>query len=138
MFAELLGLPLLVVFDNGGRFATASSRRTRFQIHSSFLQLFHICVSSRPSAVREVRSPQRHQNHGEWQESQVGTTVDKKKKKKKDDNFVLLRKPFIVCFLFFFIVARRKNWTSSWTVLQGSSLLFAKGQGGTASWVRIP
>lgn len=28
----------------------------------------------------------------------------------------------------------RKNWTSSWTVLQGSSLLFAKGQGGTASW----
>uniref|UniRef100_A0A3Q2E458 Rho GTPase activating protein 12 n=1 Tax=Cyprinodon variegatus TaxID=28743 RepID=A0A3Q2E458_CYPVA len=29
----------------------------------------------------------------------------------------------------------RKNWTSSWTVLQGSSLLFAKGQGGSASWV---
>ncbi|XP_038154149.1 rho GTPase-activating protein 12b isoform X3 [Cyprinodon tularosa] len=28
----------------------------------------------------------------------------------------------------------RKNWTSSWTVLQGSSLLFAKGQGGSASW----
>ncbi|KAM4543351.1 rho GTPase-activating protein 12-like isoform 1-T1 [Fundulus diaphanus] len=28
----------------------------------------------------------------------------------------------------------RKNWTSSWTVLQGSSLLFAKGQGGTTSW----
>ncbi|CAL8400260.1 unnamed protein product, partial [Gadus morhua 'NCC'] len=29
----------------------------------------------------------------------------------------------------------RKNWTSSWTVLQGSSLLFAKGQGGsTSSW----
>ncbi|XP_054870405.1 rho GTPase-activating protein 12-like isoform X13 [Amphiprion ocellaris] len=28
----------------------------------------------------------------------------------------------------------RKNWTSSWTVLQGSSLLFAKGQGGGTSW----
>ncbi|XP_068200042.1 rho GTPase-activating protein 12b isoform X2 [Antennarius striatus] len=28
----------------------------------------------------------------------------------------------------------RKNWTSSWTVLQGSSLLFAKGQGGATSW----
>lgn len=32
----------------------------------------------------------------------------------------------------------RKNWTSSWTVLQGSSLLFAKGQGGSTSWVRNP
>ncbi|XP_078089501.1 rho GTPase-activating protein 12b isoform X3 [Mustelus asterias] len=28
----------------------------------------------------------------------------------------------------------RKNWTSSWTVLQGSSLLFAKNQGGGSSW----
>ncbi|XP_046879837.1 rho GTPase-activating protein 12b isoform X2 [Hypomesus transpacificus] len=28
----------------------------------------------------------------------------------------------------------RKNWTSSWTVLQGHSLLFAKGQGGGTSW----
>ncbi|TWW70539.1 Rho GTPase-activating protein 12 [Takifugu flavidus] len=28
----------------------------------------------------------------------------------------------------------RKNWTSSWTVLQGSSLLFAKGQSGSTSW----
>lgn len=28
----------------------------------------------------------------------------------------------------------RKNWTSSWTVLQGSNLLFAKGQGGGTSW----
>ncbi|XP_058501774.1 rho GTPase-activating protein 12-like isoform X15 [Solea solea] len=28
----------------------------------------------------------------------------------------------------------RKNWTSSWTVLQGSILLFAKGQGGGSSW----
>ncbi|XP_034028242.1 rho GTPase-activating protein 12b isoform X2 [Thalassophryne amazonica] len=28
----------------------------------------------------------------------------------------------------------RKNWTSSWTVLQGFSLLFAKGQGGSSSW----
>uniref|UniRef100_A0A8C7S3H8 Rho GTPase activating protein 12a n=1 Tax=Oncorhynchus mykiss TaxID=8022 RepID=A0A8C7S3H8_ONCMY len=26
------------------------------------------------------------------------------------------------------------NWTSSWTVLQGSSLIFAKGQGGGTSW----
>uniref|UniRef100_A0A3Q2QE18 Rho GTPase activating protein 12 n=1 Tax=Fundulus heteroclitus TaxID=8078 RepID=A0A3Q2QE18_FUNHE len=31
-------------------------------------------------------------------------------------------------------VTNRKNWTSSWTVLQGSSLLFAKGQGGSTSW----
>lgn len=37
-----------------------------------------------------------------------------------------------------FVVTCRKNWTSSWTVLQGSSLLFAKGQGGSTSWVRIP
>ncbi|KAG7279626.1 hypothetical protein CRUP_019363 [Coryphaenoides rupestris] len=28
----------------------------------------------------------------------------------------------------------RKNWTSSWTVLRGSSLLFAKSQGGGTSW----
>ncbi|KAM3593544.1 uncharacterized protein V6R79_015074 [Siganus canaliculatus] len=28
----------------------------------------------------------------------------------------------------------RKNWMSSWTVLQGSALLFAKGQGGSTSW----
>ncbi|KAM9331845.1 rho GTPase-activating protein 12b isoform 4-T4 [Pholidichthys leucotaenia] len=28
----------------------------------------------------------------------------------------------------------RKNWASSWTVLQGSSLLFAKGQGGSTTW----
>ncbi|XP_056277314.1 rho GTPase-activating protein 12-like isoform X2 [Pseudoliparis swirei] len=28
----------------------------------------------------------------------------------------------------------RKNWTSSWTVLQGATLLFAKGQGGGTSW----
>ncbi|XP_029698921.1 rho GTPase-activating protein 12b isoform X9 [Takifugu rubripes] len=32
----------------------------------------------------------------------------------------------------------RKNWTSSWTVLQGSSLLFAKGQSGSTSWVCTP
>lgn len=37
-----------------------------------------------------------------------------------------------------FYCDNRKNWTSSWTVLQGSSLLFAKGQGGSTSWVRIP
>lgn len=35
-------------------------------------------------------------------------------------------------------MTNRKNWTSSWTVLQGSSLLFAKGQGGSTSWVCIP
>ncbi|XP_041099866.1 rho GTPase-activating protein 12-like isoform X12 [Polyodon spathula] len=29
----------------------------------------------------------------------------------------------------------RKNWTSSWTVLQGSTLLFAKGQGGGTGWL---
>lgn len=29
----------------------------------------------------------------------------------------------------------RKNWTSSWTVLQSSTLLFAKSQGGGTSWV---
>lgn len=28
----------------------------------------------------------------------------------------------------------RKNWTSYWTVLDGSKLLFAKGQGGGTSW----
>ncbi|XP_026061535.1 rho GTPase-activating protein 12-like isoform X7 [Carassius auratus] len=28
----------------------------------------------------------------------------------------------------------RKNWTSYWTVLQGSSLLFNKGQGGGTGW----
>uniref|UniRef100_A0A8B9HDA0 Rho GTPase activating protein 12a n=1 Tax=Astyanax mexicanus TaxID=7994 RepID=A0A8B9HDA0_ASTMX len=28
----------------------------------------------------------------------------------------------------------RKNWTTSWTVLQGSSLLFAKNQGTATSW----
>ncbi|XP_065098283.1 rho GTPase-activating protein 12b isoform X7 [Paramisgurnus dabryanus] len=28
----------------------------------------------------------------------------------------------------------RKNWASTWTVLQGSSLLFAKGQGSATSW----
>ncbi|KAF6716623.1 Rho GTPase-activating protein 12 [Oryzias melastigma] len=28
----------------------------------------------------------------------------------------------------------RKNWTSSWTVLQGSELLFAKGQASGSSW----
>ncbi|XP_047673032.1 rho GTPase-activating protein 12b isoform X5 [Tachysurus fulvidraco] len=28
----------------------------------------------------------------------------------------------------------RKNWTSSWTVLQGSTLLFAKGQNSATSW----
>ncbi|XP_077591941.1 rho GTPase-activating protein 12b isoform X3 [Stigmatopora nigra] len=28
----------------------------------------------------------------------------------------------------------RKNWASSWTVLQGYSLLFAKSQGGSTSW----
>ncbi|XP_066520496.1 rho GTPase-activating protein 12b isoform X3 [Hoplias malabaricus] len=28
----------------------------------------------------------------------------------------------------------RKNWTSSWTVLQGSTLLFAKGQTSSSSW----
>uniref|UniRef100_A0A673YJP0 Rho GTPase activating protein 12 n=1 Tax=Salmo trutta TaxID=8032 RepID=A0A673YJP0_SALTR len=28
----------------------------------------------------------------------------------------------------------RKNWTSSWTVLRGSSLLFTKSQGGGTSW----
>uniref|UniRef100_G3Q073 Rho GTPase activating protein 12a n=1 Tax=Gasterosteus aculeatus aculeatus TaxID=481459 RepID=G3Q073_GASAC len=29
----------------------------------------------------------------------------------------------------------RKNWASSWTVLRGSTLIFAKGQGGGTSWV---
>ncbi|KAM6990227.1 rho GTPase-activating protein 12-like isoform 2-T2 [Tautogolabrus adspersus] len=31
----------------------------------------------------------------------------------------------------------RKNWTSSWTVLQGFTLLFAKGQGGGTSWFGV-
>uniref|UniRef100_A0A8C5CGW1 Uncharacterized protein n=1 Tax=Gadus morhua TaxID=8049 RepID=A0A8C5CGW1_GADMO len=37
----------------------------------------------------------------------------------------------IVCYNF---LRNRKNWTSSWTVLRGSMLLFAKGQGGGTSW----
>ncbi|CAL8279075.1 unnamed protein product [Lota lota] len=31
----------------------------------------------------------------------------------------------------------RKNWTSSWTILRGSSLLFAKSQGGGTSWFGV-
>ena len=41
---------------------------------------------------------------------------------------------FTLAFLF---LVPRKNWSSSWTVLQGSSLLFAKGQSGSTSWVRV-
>uniref|UniRef100_A0A672KQY9 Rho GTPase-activating protein 12-like n=1 Tax=Sinocyclocheilus grahami TaxID=75366 RepID=A0A672KQY9_SINGR len=33
-----------------------------------------------------------------------------------------------------FVLSCRKNWASTWTVLQGSSLLFAKGQGSGTSW----
>uniref|UniRef100_A0A8C2B2I8 Rho GTPase activating protein 12b n=1 Tax=Cyprinus carpio TaxID=7962 RepID=A0A8C2B2I8_CYPCA len=33
-----------------------------------------------------------------------------------------------------FLLSCRKNWASTWTVLQGSSLLFAKGQGSGTSW----
>lgn len=54
-------------------------------------------------------------------------------------SFCFLTSEFYNAFflgVFFFVC--RKNWTSSWTVLQGSSLLFAKGQGGSTSWVRIP
>ncbi len=36
-----------------------------------------------------------------------------------------------------FLLSFRKNWASTWTVLQGSSLLFAKGQGSGTSWVCI-
>ncbi len=36
-----------------------------------------------------------------------------------------------------FLLSCRKNWTSTWTVLQGFSLLFAKGQGSGTSWVCI-
>ncbi len=36
-----------------------------------------------------------------------------------------------------FWLSCRKNWTSTWTVLQGFSLLFAKGQGSGTSWVCI-
>lgn len=43
-----------------------------------------------------------------------------------------------MCHVVFRFLTNRKNWTSSWTVLQGSSLLFAKGQGGSTSWVGIP
>jgi hypothetical protein len=31
----------------------------------------------------------------------------------------------------------RKNWLSSWAVLQGSSLLFTKTQGSSTSWVSV-
>uniref|UniRef100_A0A672R339 Rho GTPase-activating protein 12-like n=1 Tax=Sinocyclocheilus grahami TaxID=75366 RepID=A0A672R339_SINGR len=51
--------------------------------------------------------------------------------------------PFLVSHLIFkivtqmhllFLLSCRKNWASTWTVLQGSSLLFAKGQGSGTSW----
>lgn len=70
-----------------------------------------------------------HQNHWEWKESQVGFVLKARKNVKEAWN---LR------FISHFFGTNRKNWTSSWTVLQGSSLLFAKGQGGSTSWVCIP
>lgn len=42
---------------------------------------------------------------------------------------------FFVTIIIIIYIHYRKNWTSSWTVLQGSTLLFAKGQGGGTSWV---
>uniref|UniRef100_A0A3B4ZWV5 Rho GTPase-activating protein 12-like n=1 Tax=Stegastes partitus TaxID=144197 RepID=A0A3B4ZWV5_9TELE len=42
--------------------------------------------------------------------------------------------PASVILLSVYNICCRKNWTSSWTVLQGSTLLFAKGQGGGTSW----
>uniref|UniRef100_A0A8C2E3H6 Rho GTPase activating protein 12b n=1 Tax=Cyprinus carpio TaxID=7962 RepID=A0A8C2E3H6_CYPCA len=36
--------------------------------------------------------------------------------------------------IFFIHFSPLKNWASTWTVLQGSSLLFAKGQGSGTSW----
>lgn len=87
---------------------------------------------SSSSAVGEVRSPQRHQDHGEWKESQVGRGVTFSEENRKSSEAA---EPH--CILLF-VLTHRKNWTSSWTVLQGSSLLFAKGQGGSTSWVRIP
>lgn len=41
----------------------------------------------------------------------------------------------VVLTLLSALMCCRKNWTSSWTVLQGSTLLFAKSQGGGTSWV---
>uniref|UniRef100_A0A3P9B9W0 Rho GTPase activating protein 12b n=1 Tax=Maylandia zebra TaxID=106582 RepID=A0A3P9B9W0_9CICH len=41
---------------------------------------------------------------------------------------------FFVTIIIIIYIHYRKNWTSSWTVLQGSTLLFAKGQGGGTSW----
>lgn len=90
---------------------------------------------SSSSAVGEVRSPQRHQDHGEWKESQVGKRSDART---KTGSGLKLPSLIVFSFSFSFIPTHRKNWTSSWTVLQGSSLLFAKGQGGSTSWVRIP
>lgn len=37
--------------------------------------------------------------------------------------------------LFLFTNINRKNWMSSWAVLQGSSLLFTKTQGSGTGWV---
>lgn len=42
---------------------------------------------------------------------------------------------FVTIIIIIISIHYRKNWTSSWTVLQGSTLLFAKGQGGGTSWV---
>lgn len=53
-------------------------------------------------------------------------------------HFILQCRALFYDLFFFSFPPHRKNWTSSWTVLQGSSLLFAKGQGGSASWVCIP
>lgn len=83
-----------------------------------------VCLSS---AFGEVWSSQCHQNHREWKESQV-----------RIHHFLKTRAlERALRAVNMFVRTRRKNWTSSWTVLQGSSLLFAKGQGGSTSWVCI-
>lgn len=45
---------------------------------------------------------------------------------------IYFQSQFILCM---FTNIYRKNWMSSWAVLQGSSLLFTKTQGSGTGWV---
>lgn len=143
--ATTAGRPPLVIFRHYVKLRRHFQQPTLSPFASqSFRLCVCVCVDvcevflsasvSSSSAVREVWSPQRHQDHRKWEESQVG--------------FCFL-KGLVNLVSFFFIksethvisvvfVTNRKNWTSSWTVLQGYSLLFAKGQGGSTSWVGVP
>lgn len=47
---------------------------------------------------------------------------------------ICFQSQFILCL---FTIIYRKNWMSSWAVLQGSSLLFTKTQGSGTGWVSL-